>query len=161
MNIEKLLRDYRKNQGKLKILRDDAEKIEEELRLIIHDSVKYMSNSALSHVPFSVTNKFKSLTEDAGIKSANCTEELRTLLEKVRKDISDTERIVLFTETVLNILGDEERFIVENLYVNNYQKYYIPNLYRDKFQQPISMKTIWNKKAIAFEKIGEFLQEVA
>lgn len=161
MNIEQLLRNYRANTGKLKILEDNKSKIEEELRQAIPDSVKYMGSPVLSLVPFSVTNKFKSLTEDAGIQSKEYKSELQDILAKTNNDIIYLKRVVLLTETLLGILGDEERFILENLYINNYQKYYIPNLYKEKFQQPISMRTIWNKKDRAFEKIESFLKEVA
>lgn len=108
---------------------------------IVNDCVG-LSACVISDIPRTVTNKFSSTTENNALYN---------------KDAVSLEREIKRIDIWLNCLDDEERFVVENIYINNRSYNTVIGRWHKEHNIIYSERRWKNKRRSAIKKIYEIL----
>jgi hypothetical protein len=153
LNIEKLLRNYRENKGRINILNIERDILLQEKKL--PDSVKYIKGPAFSFTP-PVQNSFNSIVESANLQLDRAGSTIDKRIEYIDREKLRLAYEIGIVESLITCLDDQEKFIVEKFYFSKLQIYLIQDSYREKFTA-ISGRHIKNKKKRALQKMANIL----
>lgn len=150
IEIEKLLKDYRRKSSSLEVLRIERERIIKKLNRI-PDEVKYCdTTSVFKFEP--PTFKIQRTVEDAGIKSAEIHKDLQASLNIFEQKIEELEPEVKTIEALVKSLDDTEKTIIEKFYFHNWQWYAL------SAELHMSIKALKARRIKAFMKMKEVLK---
>lgn len=151
MNIEKELFEYRQNLSRLKYFRKEL------LSLMspefFPDSVSYYSSPVFDNPIISETNKFHSITENAGIKLEKVNKKIEEKKDRIKKDIRVLQDRIQTVDILLESLDDQENFILKNFYISGLQWFLVAIQYQKTYGQPISVQHLKSKRTIAIKKM--------
>jgi hypothetical protein len=156
LNIEKELQEYRQNLSKLKYLRKElSDLISPEF---FPDSVSYYNSPVFNKPLLSETNKFNSITENAGLKLQAVNKKLEEKQRRLRKEIKDLSGIIYTVDILLESLDNQELFIIKEKYFEGAQWFLVAINYQKIYGQPISPRTLKAKKTIAIKKMERVMR---
>lgn len=151
--IEQKLREYKSDLSKLHLIECEMQRIENDIQLI---DPSYISAVSYSDMPKSRTNKFSSVVENSVLETEKNREEADRLKAELWQMAKD--RIILqckteYVQALLEGLTEEERFVVEQFYINDVTWRIVAERYRKEFGIYISRTPLKNKRDNAFEKM--------
>lgn len=156
MEIEKLLKEYRRQSSRLQLLILRKEQIQRELERI-PDEVKYYNMTDI--IEFSPpTNKINRTIEEAGIKSAEIHKDLQSSLHIIIRQIIELEKEIKIVDAIITGLTDRERFVIDKIFFCGLRLYCIPSLFYENFKETVSPKTIKRISREAIEKMEELIK---
>ncbi len=163
--IEQLLMDYKENKAKLKMADLEIEGLEEMLhsgKLLFSEKDSEciegisMKARAVNGMPKNIDNRFRSTTEDAALnyhnESVSITDpqSIRERIVELKNRTYLLRMDVCQVETALELLTREQRFIVEQYYIEGYNWHEIEEQYELNFRFRYTERTLqtWRDKAI-------------
>lgn len=151
--IENKLREYKSNLSRLKLIECEIKRIENDIELM---DPSYISGTAYSQTPKSITNKFNSIVENTVVeieKNKADMDKLKAELWQLKKD-----RVILmikgeYVEALLEGLTEEERFVVEKFYFDGLAWHVVAEKYRKEYGVYKTFKTMKAKRNEALQKM--------
>jgi hypothetical protein len=175
-NIEVLLRQYRENKSDYEICLKELMRLEQQL--ILHEKGKVESKDEiieglcnhapiLSAIPKSITNKFSSMTEDAVMNYRYYLQPSLLEITAINETIKQKSRLLMqyhqqieLVEDLLSALNDQERFIVETIYIKGFNQRQSMQMFNAELPQCFiqNKETFIHKKFKALAKMMKRLK---
>ena len=155
INIEEMLEKYKSNRSQLELLECKMQRKENEIQLL---DPSYISAVQYSDMPKSKTNKFSSVVENTVIETELNKEEANRLkgeLWDMASEHFDLKLKVKEVNALLEGLTEEERFVIEQFYINDVTWRIVAERYCKEFGIYISKTPLKNKRDNAFEKMEQ------
>jgi len=155
MNVEKELQQYRFNISRVKFLEKELFKLSSPN--FIADSVNYYNSPIFNNPQITETNKFYSITESAGIKSAKLSPKIEKIKDKINKEIRELKDKIQTINILLEALDNQESFIIKAFYIEGLSWFLIILEYQKEFGNNISSDTLKRKRKYGLEKMRKIL----
>lgn len=133
MTVEEQLKRYKEYKSKVKLYEVREKELLQKLEL---SEVSYISSSAWSHIPKSITNKFNSVVENTVIERENIKKDNAKILHELNNVLQDKfyyQCELDKTEALLICLSAKEKFIIEKFYFDAFTWNDVVRLYIEKF----------------------------
>jgi chromosome segregation ATPase len=152
-DLEEMLKKHKENLSNRLSAENEIERLENKLKLL---EPSYIQGTAYSDMPKSKTNKFHSTVENNVIDMEYQQTEISALksnLEWWRDELKEYQYRTRKVEALLEGLTEEEKFVVEQFYINDVTWRIVAERYRKEFGVYISRTPLKNKRDNAFEKM--------